>query len=71
MNDPAELIDPILEQAKRALDEMSATKDLDQRKLQSEIVKNLCDSAGVFFDMMTGVMPDLSDLDETLFGNEG
>ena len=32
------------------------TKDLTQRREQSEILKNLCRSAGVFFDLMTDTM---------------
>lgn len=56
MLDPDDILQPTLKEAKRVLDEMRTTKDLAQRKDQSEILKNLCQSAGVFFDLMTDTM---------------
>jgi hypothetical protein len=53
----------------RTLREMNDTKDLEQRKLQSEILKNLFDSLGVIYGamtdmMMAGDMPGLLDYDD-------
>ena len=56
MNDPDDILQPTLKEAKRVLDEMRKTTDLAQRKDQSEILKNLCHSAGVFFNLMTDTM---------------
>jgi len=56
MHDPTDILEPTLAEAKRTLQEMKKTKDLDARKLQSEILKNLCESAGVFFDLMSNAM---------------
>ena len=56
MFDPDDILQPTLKEAKRVLDEMRKTKDLAQRKDQSEILKNLCHSAGVFFDLMMDTM---------------
>ena len=53
---PDDLLHPIMTEAKRVLDEMGDTKDLAQRKNQSEILKNLCQSAGVFFELMADSM---------------
>ena len=52
MIDPGDVFDPMLAEVNRVLLEMKKTKDLGQRKMQSEIVKNLCESLGVFFDTM-------------------
>ncbi len=56
MNDPIVLIDPIIEETRRALVSLKRTKDLNKRKIQSEIVYNLCRSLGVFFDLISEVM---------------
>jgi hypothetical protein len=73
MSNPGDVIDATMRESMRILDEMEKTKDLAQRKEQSEILRNLCQSAGVFFDLMTDVMADgyLDDDDEPeLFGDE-
>lgn len=66
MQDPSDILDPIMDEATRTLKEMKNTKDLAQRKVQSATLLNLCRSAGVFFDlmsdaMMSGDLPDFSD----------
>ena len=58
MIDFNDVLDPMLAEVKRVLIEMKKTKDLEQRKTQSEIVKNLCESLGVFFDTMVDAMPE-------------
>ena len=67
MHDPGDILDPTMREAKRILGEMKKTKDLAQRKEQSEILRNLCQSAGVFFDFMSDTMmasglPDIEDI---------
>lgn len=56
MNDPDNLLTPMFTEVNRLLVEMKKTKDLEKRKIQSEIVKNLCESLGVFFDTLTNTM---------------
>ena len=58
MIDPTKVLEPMLAEAERVLGEMKETKDLSERKTQSEIVKNLCESLGVFFDVMTDYAED-------------
>jgi hypothetical protein len=36
---------------------MSKAKDLDEKEVHSRIVKNLCESLGVFFDLASEMMP--------------
>jgi hypothetical protein len=66
MTNPADIMEPILAESKRILEEMGNTKDLEVRRTQSEIVKNLSESLGVFFDAMNGALMsgDLPDLFE-------
>jgi hypothetical protein len=73
MIDPGDILEPTLEEAKRLLEEMRQTKDLEQRKTQSEVLRNLCQSAGIFFDLLANAMdvesfPD--EEDEGLFDEE-
>ncbi|NCC52633.1 MAG: hypothetical protein EOM20_15640 [Spartobacteria bacterium] len=68
MVDPEDILAPTLTEAKRILDEMAKTKDLAQRREQSEILRNLCQSAGVFFDLLADAVAsngflDVNDLD--------
>jgi hypothetical protein len=44
---------------------MSKTKDLNAKETHSRIIKNLCQSLGVFFDLMNEMMPyDPDELDD-------
>jgi hypothetical protein len=67
MVDPGSILEPTMKEAQRVLEEMRKTQDLDQRKDQSEILRNLCQSAGVFFNLMTDAMltDDMMDIDDT------
>lgn len=73
MSNPGDVIDATMRETMRILEEMGQTKDLAQRKEQSEILKNLCQSAGVFFELMSDVMADgyLDEDDESEFFGEG
>ena len=69
MQDPTEILEHIFAEAKRVLQEMKETTDLKERKAQSKILRNLCQSAGVFFDLMSDTMmmddfPDFLEDDE-------
>jgi hypothetical protein len=66
MTNPDDIVEPILAETRRVLVEMGGTKDLEERKIQSEIAKNLCESLGVFFDAMNGALmsEDMSDMFE-------
>jgi hypothetical protein len=71
MQDPTDILDPTMQEAKRVLIEMRSTKDLARRKELSEILKNLCESVGVFFNFMTATMrandfPDDDDDDDDI-----
>jgi hypothetical protein len=61
--DPANVMDGLLVEARRLLDEMERTQDLEIRRIQSETVRNLCTSLSVFFDAINSVWPDEDLLD--------
>ena len=61
-NSPDDTIDMILGEAQRVLIEMKKTKEIDQRKVQSEVLLNLCQSFQVFAELVTSMM-DEDDID--------
>lgn len=63
MTDPSELLTPLVAETQRTLDDMAKTADLQQRQLQSEIIKNLCHSLGVFLDAMAAAQAQTQDDD--------
>lgn len=66
MSDPNEIFGPVIRETVRVLKEMAKTDSLEDRKLQSEIVNNLCQSIGMFLDLMssTAIDSDYLDYDE-------
>lgn len=69
MTEPDDILETILTEAGRTLEEMKATGDLEARQAQSEILHNLCHSAGIFFDLMSNTMmpdgfPEFMELEE-------
>jgi hypothetical protein len=57
-----EIMDGLTQEIAVSLKAMSKTKDLDKKEAHSRIVKNMCQSLGVFFDMAGEMMPfDLDD----------
>ncbi len=52
------LVDILPKEISKSLSAMSATNDLDKKKIHSEIVLNLCKSMGVFIDAMDMMDPD-------------
>ena len=65
MDDPTTIMNPILREVNRTLEEMKNTTSLEERKIQSKIVKNLAISLNVFFDFAAteAFSPDIPGLD--------
>ena len=55
--DPDKIIDGLTKELAAELKIMSKTKDIDAKETHSRIIKNLCQSLGVFFDLMSEMMP--------------
>lgn len=56
MFDPEKIMDSLGTVIEKNIKELSKVKDLEQRKIQSEVIKNLCSSLGVFFDFIATTM---------------
>ncbi|OQX62074.1 MAG: hypothetical protein B5M56_07485 [Desulfococcus sp. 4484_241] len=62
--EPDEIIDGLFKEIDSALKEMSKTKDVSTKETYSRIVKNLCESQGVFLGLASEIMGfDLDDDD--------
>ena len=55
--DPEVIITGLTKELAAELKIMSKTKDIDAKETHSRIIKNLCQSLGVFFDLMSEMMP--------------
>ncbi|HDR15782.1 MAG TPA: hypothetical protein ENN79_09940 [Desulfobacteraceae bacterium] len=55
--DPEKIIDGLSKELLSTLKLMSKVKDVNERETYSRIVKNLCESLGVFFDLANDMMP--------------
>jgi hypothetical protein len=58
--EPVEIMDSLTTELNSALKGMSKAKDVNEKETYSRIVKNLCDSLGVFLDLAS----DMMDYDE-------
>ena len=56
MFDPEELMSSLTTVVEKNIKELSKMKDVEQRRIQSEVIKNLCSSLGVFFDFIANTM---------------
>jgi hypothetical protein len=56
------IMDGLLKELTFALKTMSKAKELNEKEAYSRIVKNLCESLGVFLDLASEMMP--FDIDE-------
>jgi hypothetical protein len=69
--DPEKIITGLSKELASELKAMSKAKDINEKEAHSRIVKNLCDSLGVFFDLASEMIPfDIdghSDKDEIPF----
>ena len=61
MMDPEKVIDGLSKELNSALKAMSKAKDVNEKEVYSRIVKNLCGSLGVFFNLASEMMPLDSD----------
>jgi hypothetical protein len=68
---PDKIIDGLTKELNAALKAMAKAKDITEKETHSRIVKNLCESLGVFFDLANEMMPfdfdDDSKSDDTPF----
>ena len=64
--DPEKIIFDLSVQLSEALKNMAGAKDVNEKEAYSRIVKNLCESLGVFLNLASEMMPfDFDDdLDE-------
>jgi hypothetical protein len=61
--DPEKLMDELSKELSASLKAMSKAKTAEEKKLYSEVVKNLSDSLGVFLGLISDMMMDY-DLDD-------
>jgi hypothetical protein len=55
--DAEKIMDGLSKELVVALKAMSKAKDVDEKEVHSRIVKNLCESLGVFLDLANEMMP--------------
>jgi hypothetical protein len=55
--DPDKIMDGLSKELNAALKAMAKAKDINEKEVHSRIVKNLCQSLGVFFDFASEMMP--------------
>ena len=61
--DPDRIMDGLSKELNSALKAMAKAKDVNEKEVYSRIVKNLCESLGVFFNLASEMMPFNSDDD--------
>ena len=54
--DPEKIMDGLTKELNVALKAMSKAKGVDEKEAYSRIVKNLCESLGVFFNLASEMM---------------
>ena len=55
--DPDKMMDGLSNELSAALKAMAKTKDVNEKEAYSRIIKNLCESLGVFFNVISDMMP--------------
>lgn len=55
--DPEKIMEGILKELSTTLSSMGKAKTAEEKLQYSEVVKNLCDSLGVFLDFASGMLP--------------
>lgn len=55
--DPDKIMDGLSKELNFALKAMSKTKDVNEKEIHSRIIKNLCESLGVFLNLASEMMP--------------
>jgi hypothetical protein len=66
--EPDKIMDSLSKEINRSLKAMAKTKDLNEKEAYSRIIKNLCESQGVFLKLVSEMMSH--DLDDDL-GDDG
>jgi hypothetical protein len=66
--DPDKVMDGLEKELNSALKSMSKTKDINEKEIYSRIIKNLCESQGVFLKLVSEIMP--FDFDDDLEGDD-
>jgi hypothetical protein len=61
--DPEKIMDGLSKELNSALKAMAKAKNINEKEAYSRIVKNLCESLGVFFNLASEMMPLDSDDD--------
>jgi RecJ-like exonuclease len=61
--DPDKMMDGLSKELNSALKAMAKAKDVNEKEVYSRIVKNLCESLGVFFNLASEMMSFDSDDD--------
>ena len=61
--DPDKIMNGLSNELNSALKSMTKAKDVNEKEVYSRIVKNLCESLGVFFNLASEMMPFNSDDD--------
>jgi hypothetical protein len=61
--DTDKIMDGLSKELNSALKAMAKAKDVNEKEVYSRIVKNLCESLGVFFDLASEMMSFDSDDD--------
>ena len=61
MMDPEKIMDGVSKELTAALKAMAKTKKVDEKEAYSRIVKNLCDSLGLFLSLASEMMPFYDD----------
>jgi len=54
--DPEKIMDNLSKELNVAIKAMAKAKDVNEKEVHSRIVKNLCDSLGVFFNLASEMM---------------
>jgi len=55
--DPEKIMDGVSKELVTNLKLMAKTNNINEKEVYSRIVKNLCESLGVFFDLANEMMP--------------
>ena len=55
--DPDKIMDGLSKELNSVLKAMSKTKDINEKEVYSRIIKNLCESQGVFLKLASDIMP--------------
>ncbi len=55
--DPEKIMNGLFKELNVALKDMSKSKTVEEKLAHSQVVKNLCESIGVFLDLASDIMP--------------